>query len=897
MLLSRKWLNEFVSVDIGDKEFAEAMTLSGSKVEATTDLGAEIVNVCVGRVTSMSRHENSDHMWVCQVDVGGGETVQIVTGAWNVHVGDLVPTAKHNALLPGGKKIERGKLRGVLSDGMLCSLKELGLTAEHDYPYAVIRPAALLNDYTPLKSDAPSLPADVQPGHVIFGKVAAAKVLSAETSDGFRYVCCLNIGVNNEKLTVTTGCQNIHEGDLVAVDTGKGAILTPADLHADPKEFPHCIADGIWILHEENVKPGDDIRTVIGADDHVVEFEITPNRPDCLSVIGLAREAAATFNQELRLHTPEVRGCGGSIAELVDIEIEDPDLCPRYTARMVKNVKIAPSPAWMRERLRNSGVRPINNIVDITNYVMLEYGQPMHAFDFSCVEGGTIHVRTAREGETIRTLDGNERKLAASMLCICDTEKPVCVAGVMGGANSEIVGDTAQVLFESANFSGPSVRRTAIALGMRTDASSRYEKGLDPMNTYKAVQRACELVEKLGCGEVVDGVMDVIAKDSAPVTVKLVPDRINALLGTDVSEDEMRRILKKLDFSLEGDVITVPSWRGDVEHYSDIAEEVARFHGYNKIPDTLMRGQTVRGGYSPEQLAEREAGALCRAAGYSEIITYSFISPTYYDKIHLPADSPLRNSLKILNPLGEDTSILRTTILPSLLEILVRNYNFRNKSAKLYELGKIYFAKPDGLADEPKVLSLGAYGADMDFFRFKGAVETVLEGLRISGVSYAAEKENSSYHPGRCAKVMRNGKVLGVLGQIHPSVAAGYGVDTELYAAELSFPALFESRGGVPIYTPLPKYPSVTRDIAVVCRKEVTVAELENCIRRGARGLLKDVSLFDIYTGPGVDADKKSVAFNLQLRADDRNLTAAEADEDVAGILALLQSELGAVLR
>ncbi|BAK99106.1 phenylalanyl-tRNA synthetase beta chain [Oscillibacter valericigenes Sjm18-20] len=898
MLLSRKWLNEFVEVDASDRDFAEAMTLSGSKQEVTTDLGAGMKNVVVGKIVEMKKHPDSDHMWVCQLDMGKSAPTQIVTGAWNIHVGDLVPVAKHNSLLPGRVKIERGLLRGVESDGMLCSLKELGLTAEHDYPYAVIQAAAILGDYTPLKGQSPSIPANIQPGGKIFGKVIAAEVSTVAT-DGYACNVKLNTGSGFAEI-FESPFQNLHEGDLVAYDPEHG-ILSLADLHAQQSEFPHCISDGIWVILD-TCKPGDDVAKLIGYDDHVVEFEITPNRPDCLSVIGLAREAAATFRKSLKLHTPEIRGCGGSIAELVDIEIEDPELCPRYTARMVKNVKIKPSPAWMRERLRNSGVRPINNIVDITNYVMLEYGQPMHAFDFSCVEGGKIIVRTAREGETIQTLDGNQRKLTTSMLCICDERKPVCVAGVMGGANSEIVGDTAQVLFESANFNGASVRRTALALNMRSEASSRYEKGLDPMNTMKAVQRACELVELLGAGEVVDGVMDVIAKDAAPATVKLEPERINALLGTDVPEAEMRTILEKLDFRLDGDVITVPSWRSDVEGMADIAEEVARFHGYNNIPITLMGGASAQGGYTPIQQAERTAGALCRSLGYDEIITYSFISPTYYDKINLPADSPLRNSLKILNPLGEDTSIMRTTTLPSMLEILTRNYNFRNKSAYLYELGRTYFAKetgPDasGVAEEPKVLSLGAYGPDVDFFSLKGAVETILEGLRIDGAVFEAVTGNPSYHPGRCARVLLGEKELGVFGQIHPDVAVNYGVDCELYAAELSFDALFAAMGPLPIYHALPKFPAVARDIAVVCDKSVTVGALEACIRRGAKGLLKEVSLFDIYTGAGIALGRKSVAFNLTLRADDRSLTAAEADEDVSSILSLLKSELGAVLR
>ena len=895
MILSRNWLNEFVDLkDITDKEFNDEMTLSGSKVETIERPDENLKNVVVGKILEMKRHENSDHMWVCQIDVGQAEPVQIVTGAWNIHVGDYVPAALHGAHLPGGVKIEKGKLRGVESNGMLCSLKELGMTAEHDFPYAVITPAALLNDYHPIDPAKPSIPADIKPGDKVYGPVLCGRVEAVESVDGG-----YNVRVNDGTVTraAKTVCSNLHEGDLVAYNTKSDTICTLEDLHAEQKEFPHCIADGIFVLQEEDAEPGLNMAHILGFDDSIVEFEITPNRPDCLSVIGLAREASATFKRPLKLHTPEPHGCGGSIADFVDIDIEDGDLCPRYTARMVKNVKIAPSPRWMRERLRNSGVRPINNIVDITNYVMLEYGQPMHAFDFSCVEGGHIIVRTAREGETIQTLDGNERKLTPNMLCICDEHKPVCVAGVMGGANSEIVGDTAMVLFESANFNGVSVRRTASALGMRTDASSRYEKGLDMMNTIKAVERACELVELLGCGEVVDGVMDVVAKEKAPTVVKLEPDKINALLGTELSEDLMREILVSLGFILNGDDIYVPSWRGDVEHYSDIAEEVARFYGYNKIPCTLMRGETTRGGFSEQQRFDRAIGGAVRALGYDEIITYSFISPTYYDKIRMPKDSSLRNSLKILNPLGEDTSIMRTTILPSMLEIIARNHSYRNKSAHLYELGKIYLPREDGLADEPKYLSLGAYGDGVDFFSFKGSIETLLHELRITDVKYVACTDNDSYHPGRCAKVYAGETYLGVFGQIHPLVAANYGMDTEVYTAELSFDAMYEKRGDIPVYQPLPKFPAVTRDIAVVCDEAVTVGALEESIRRGAKGLLKDVSLFDIYRGPGVASGKKSVAFNLVLRADDRSLTGEEADEDVQSILAALKADHAAVLR
>ena len=793
MNLSRKWLDTFVDCSaFSDREFAEAMTLSGSKVEVVEDLHANIKNVVAGKILHMERHPDSDHMWVCQVDVGKEAPIQIVTGAQNQKEGDLIPTALDGSLLPNGTEIHTGELRGVRSEGMFCSIGELGLTL-HDYPYA--------------------------------------------------------------------------------------------------------IEDGLWIMQEEGTKPGDDIAVIIGRDDHVVEFEITPNRPDCLSVIGLAREASATFSKELKLHKPEVKGCEDDIHNHVSIRIDEPELCPRYTARMVRNVKIAPSPEWMRERLRNSGVRPINNIVDITNYVMLEYGQPMHAFDFKCIGGNQIIVRRAAEGEVLQTLDGNDRPLNPNMLAICDETKPVALAGVMGGANSEIEGDTAMVVFESANFNGPSVRRTAAALGMRTEASGRFEKGLDPMGTVEAVERACELVEMLGCGEVLQGIIDVVPKEIKQSTVKLEPEKINALLGTNIEESEMRRILLSLGFELDGDTILVPSWRGDVEHYSDIAEEVARFFGYNEIPNTLMRGETTTGGYTDRQKAERTIGATARTLGYDEIITYSFISPSCYDKIRLPADSPLRNSIKILNPLGEDTSIMRTTVLPSMLEILTRNFNYRNASVKLYELGRIYFQREDGMADEPKVLCLGAYGEDMDFYAIKGAVEEILSVLRIENVTFEAETTNPSYHPGRCAAVSANGVKLGVVGQLHPLVANAYGVDAELYTAELMLDELLAQRGGTPVYQPLPRFPAVTRDISVICGADIPVAKLQEVIRKAGGEMLRSCKLFDVYTGAPILPGMKSVSFSLAMRSDDQTLTDDHAEEIVSSVLNALKNAYQAVIR
>ena len=797
MNLSRKWLNEFVTVTASDKDFAEAMTLSGSKVETFADLGAEISNVVVGKVVSITRHTNSDHMWVCQVDVGEGDPIQIVTGAQNVKEGDLVPVAKHKSTLPGGIKIEKGKLRGEVSYGMLCSFKELGL---------------------------------------------------------------------------------------------------------DSRDFPAAYEDGIWILSDDpelSVTVGQDIREAVGLDDHVVEFEITPNRPDCLSVIGLAREAAATFGAELRLHTPEVKGgAEGCLVDLLDVETPDADLVPRYTARMVRNVKIAPSPKWMRERLRAMGVRPINNIVDITNYVMLEYGQPMHAFDYRYVNGGKIIVRRAVEGEELTTLDGQLRKLTADHLVIADETRAVGLAGIMGGMNSEIVDDTVDVVFESANFDGTCIRKGALALGMRTDASAKFEKGLDPMNTMPAVDRACELVELLGAGEVVDGVIDILNYVPHPTVLKLEPEKINGLLGTDIPADEMVRILKSVDFKVEGDQVTVPSYRADVLRMADLAEEVARFYGYDNIPCTLMRGQTTQGGYNPAQQLENRLGELCRTCGYSEIITYSFISPTYYDKIRWPEDDFRRNSFKILNPLGEDTSIMRTTVLPSMLEILTRNYNYRNKNVKLYEVGRIYQkGREDGLANEAKMLSMGAYGDDMDFFTMKGHLEAILKDLRAKDIHCEPCTNDPSYHPGRCATLWAGSDCIGVFGQIHPLVARNYGVDGQFYCAELSFDELMLAKGADPEYVALPKFPSVTRDIAVVCDETVTVGQLQAAIRKGGKALLKEVRLFDIYRGKGVDEGKKSVAFNLILRADDRSLTGEEADADVKNILETLSADCGAVLR
>ena len=795
MKLNRKWLNEeFVDLShISDKEYVEKLTVFGQKVETWERMDAEIKNVKVGKVVSIVRHENSDHMWVCQVDVGEDEPVQIVTGAQNVHEGDLVPAALHNSWLPGGVHITKGKLRGEKSNGMLCSFEELGLT------------------------------------------------------------------------------QN---------------------------DLPGVFADGIWILNDEDCKPGDDINLIIGNDDTVVDFEITNNRPDCYSIIGLAREAAAAFGQKMKHHEPVVNGSdAGDIWDYLDVEVPAEELCNRYSSRMVANVKIGPSPKWLRQRLRANGVRPINNIVDITNYVMLEYGQPMHAFDYRYVASGKIVVREAEAGETLTTLDGNVRNLTEGMLVIADDNKAIGLAGIMGGENSEIKDDTTMVVFESANFNGTSIRKTALALGMRTDASGKFEKNLDPMMTIPAVERACELVEMLQCGDVLNGTIDIINYVPQPKTLPLEVEKINRLLGTQISKEDMVKYLNLLEVEVEGDEIKVPSFRPDLNLMADIAEEVGRSYGYNEIPITAFKTST-QGGYSPEMKLENKAGVLCRGLGYSEIITYSFVSPAIFDQIRLPAESPLRNAMRIQNPLGEDTSIMRTIALPSMLEILSRNNAYHNKSVKLYELAKIYLpVEGQALPDEPRMLLLGTYGADETFFTLKGELEAIFKGLRVKKASYSAVKDNPSYHPGRCAKVIIDGVDVGVMGQVHPLVAKNYGIDVDVYCAEINFTAILGLLLPDATYTPLPKYPSVTRDLALICEEAVTVADVENVITASAGKLLRGVKLFDIYRGVGVPEGKKSMAFSLELRADDRTLTDTDSELVVSKVLKALEEKLNATLR
>ena len=600
----------------------------------------------------------------------------------------------------------------------------------------------------------------------------------------------------------------------------------------------------------------------------------------------------------MRHHEPVVKGSdAGSIYEHLDVEVPAENLCARYTSRMVANVKIGPSPKWLRQRLRANGVRPINNIVDITNYVMLEYGQPMHAFDYRYVSSGKIIVREAAEGEVLTTLDGNVRNLKPGMLVIADETRPIGLAGIMGGENSEIMDDTTKVVFESANFNGTSIRQTALALGMRTDASGKFEKNIDPMMTMPAVQRACELVEMLQAGDVLDGIIDIINYVPQPKQLELEPEKINKLLGTNISEEDMVSYLKRLEIEVEGRTIHVPSFRPDLNLMADIAEEVARLYGYNEIPMTSFKTST-QGGYSEEMLVEAKAGQQCRAMGFSEIITYSFVSPAIFDNIRVPADSPLRNALRIQNPLGEDTSIMRTIALPSMLEILGRNNAYHNKAAKLYEIAKIYVPQEgQELPAEPKMLLLGTYGAKETFFTLKGEIETLFTALRVRKAVYTAVSDNPTFHPGRCAKVTVDGVELGYMGQIHPLVAKNYGLDCEVYCAELSFTKLLSLRLPEATYVPLPKYPGVNRDIAIICDEALTVAEAENVITTAGGKLLRNVKLFDIYRGTGVAEGKKSLAFSMELRADDRTLTDVDSEAVMQKVLAALQEKCGATLR
>jgi len=792
MKLPLSWLSDYMTLNIDPKTYADRMTMTGSKVEGYEILSEKIQNVVVGKILTKEKHPNADRLWVTTVDVGS-EVLQIVTGAQNINVGDLIPVAKVGAKLPGGITIKAGKLRGVESNGMMCSHDELGL---------------------------------------------------------------------------------------------------------DVDEIEGACEDGILIFQKE-YPLGLDVNEILMQNDTVVEFEITSNRPDCFSIIGLARESACSFNVPFNLKTPQVKETDEEAKDYINVIIEDKDLCPRFTARVVKNVKIGPSPLWMQARLKAAGVRPINNIVDITNYVMLEYGQPMHAYDLRDIRGNTLIARRAKDGEVIKTLDEKERVLDSSILVIADKEGTVGVAGVMGGYNSEIKDDTTTVVFEAALFEKNSIRLTAKKLGMRTEASSRFEKGLDKNNTLLAMNRACELVNELACGDVLKGVVDVDYTEDKVNVIKFRPEKINEFLNTNISQDEMVKILEPLGFvvDINAMTITVPSYRPDVEGEADIAEEVARFYGYDKIPSKLSLGKTTLGKRNPRQNFIKDIKTLLSNFGCYEVITYSFINPKLLDMIK--ADDTLKEVVRIKNPLGEETSIMRRTLIPSIMEVIARNVNQKNKNPLVFETGTVYIPKSLPLTDLPierQKLAIGGAG-EADFYTIKGIVEELFNKLGVKNFEFVPHSENETFHPGKTAKILIDNTDAGILGEIHPDVCDNFDISNKVTILELDIDTLFNSKKRVKTYKPIPKFPQVTRDIAMLVDDSVNVAQIEKIIKKCSGNLLEELTLFDVYKGKQIPEGKKSVAYSAVFRAEDRTLTDDDVNAIFNKIVESLNKELGAQLR
>lgn len=792
MKVSLNWLKDYVSIDKEIRDYCEIMTHTGTKVEGYEILGDDIKNIIAGKIMSTEPHPDSDHLIICKINVGKETLLQIVTGAQNVKAGDIVPVCTNGAVLPGGKTIKTGKLRGVVSEGMLCSIGELGLT---------------VND------------------------------------------------------------------------------------------FPYADEDGIFLIQEE-CNLGDDIKNVLKLNDIIVEFELTFNRPDCLSYLGIARETAASLGVPLNIKEPVIKKSndGDNINKHLSVRVDNPVLCPRYTAKMMKNVKIEPSPLWLRAKLRAAGVRPINNIVDITNYVMIEYGQPMHAFDYNYISSKQIIIRNAKNGEFFTTLDGVKRPLTNDMLCIADGNKAVALAGIMGGLNSEILDSTTTVVFESANFNRENVRHTSRALGLRTDSSAKFEKGLPACNTMAAVDRAVELVVQLGAGEVVDDVIDILNTDIGTKSVRFDYARINQLLGINLTFEEMASLLVPLELYTDKEKnLIVPPFRNDIITTADIAEEVARLYGYDKIPESNFTAEVAEGKLSPTQKFKVSIDNSMTAFGFTEIYTYSFISPKFYEKISLPSDSPLKDSIKLINPLGDDTSVMRTTALPSMLEAVSYNYNHRIPSCKLFENATLYFKNCD-ISKEEKSLVFAFYG-DGAFYDAKGYVEGVLEHLNVKGYEVNSVSDNHSFHPGRCAVFTKSDVVLGTVGQIHPNVANNFDIDVAVYAAVLSVPAMFVSHEAEKEYKPLPLYPAMERDLALITDDTVEAGTICKSIRNFSGKSLIDVFVFDVYKGKGIEEGKKSIAVRLTFRLNDKTMTDEEADNAVKKILRRLESEMSITLR
>ena len=809
MRTSLKWIKDLVPgiEDLTPQEYLDAMTLSGSKGEYYVELDKNLENIVIGQILKIEKHPDADKLVICQVNVVQEEPVQIVTGAPNVFEGAVVPVVLAGGKVAGGHdgstppeegiKIKKGKLRGVPSNGMMCSIEELG---------------------------------------------------------------------------------------------------SSRDMYPDAPE------NGIYIFkNRDDIKPGDDAIKALGLDDAVIEYEITSNRVDCFSILGIAREAAVTFGKPFCPPVVEPTGNDEDVNDFISVEVNDTELCPRYTARVVKNIKVGPSPEWMQRRLAAQGIRPINNIVDITNYVMEEYGQPMHAYDLSTIAGQKIIVRRAEDNEKFVTLDGQERTLDSSMLMICDAEKPVGIAGIMGGENSMITDDVDAILFEAACFDGTNIRLSGKKLGMRTDAQSKFEKGLDPNNASAAIDRACQLIEVLGCGEVVGGMVDVYGKVKEPHEITFQPERINRLLGTDLSAEQMLGYFKSLELEYDADrnVMIIPTFRQDLLGTADLAEEVARFYGYSNIPSTLPSGESTSGKVSFKHRVEDVAKETAEFCGFSEGMTFSFESPKVFDKLRLDADDPLRQAITIANPQGEDYSIMKTTPLNGMLVSLARNFNRRNKDVKLYEMAKIYLPKSLPLteyADERVQFTLGFYG-EGDFFTMKGVVEEFLERAGMHDiVDYDPNAGKNFLHPGRQANIIYQGKVIGYMGEVHPEVCENYDMKTRAYIAVLDMPFITEMATFDRHFKGIAKHPAVNRDISMVVKKDILVGQIEKVIREKGGHHLESYHLFDIYEGSQIKAGYKSVAYSITFRANDRTLEEKDITAAMDKIIAGLE-DLGIELR
>lgn len=798
MLIPIKWLREYVDIeDIETRELAEKLTMSGSHVDSIEQVDKGVKKVVVGKILEINPHPNADKLVITQIDIGE-DILQIVTGATNISENDYVPVALVGARLPDGTKIKKGKLRGEISKGMLCSANELGI-----------------------------------------------------------------------------------KEDLI------------------PKE----LKDGIYILDEEFTL-GQDIRKALELEGEVIDFEITPNRPDCLSIIGMARETAATFSRKLKYPEIIIQNQIDNINNLINnIEIKNEKLCNRYYAKVVKNVKVKSSPMWLQRKLVESNIRPINNIVDITNYVMLELGQPIHAFDLDKIKGDKIIVRNANNDEKITTLDSVERKLSEDMLVISDVEKPIAVAGVMGGENTEVDSNTKNILIESANFDGRNIRLTAKGLGIRTDASAKYEKDLDSNISDQAGNRVCQLIEMIGAGDIVEGNIDIYPNKSDKINIELRPNKVNDMLGINLDTNDMIKILNDLElksFKKDGYIIaTIPTFRSDITMETDLVEEIGRVYGFHNIESKPLVGVLTKGGKSLKREIEDYIKKSLTGMGINEITTYSFISPKAYDKINLPEDSLKRRNVKIKNPLGDDFSVMRTTLIPNTLQVLARNYKYGVNKAWSYEIGNIFIPKSidsKSLPQEIKNLTIGMYG-ESDFFYLKGILNNIFSLLGIEDVEYFVEENNNTFHPGRCASIMKGNHVLGIIGEVHPDVMNNYGLKQRTYITEIDLDILTYLTKLDREYKELPKYPSITRDIALVVDEEVLVKQIEDIVKENSGDLVEEINLFDIYRGDQIPENKKSVAYSIVYRSRKKTLKDEEVSEVHQKIVEKLIDKLDASLR